>query len=108
MTQRLLTGDTPTGQLHLGHYVGSVENRLALQDEYECYFLLANTHAFSTRAEQPHQVRQSVLDIALDYLSCGIDPARSVILPQNESLGGSPELASREPALRHEAVAPEK
>ncbi len=48
--KRLLTGDTPTGKLHLGHYVGSVENRLALQDEYDCYFLIANKHAFTTRA----------------------------------------------------------
>ena len=47
---RILTGDTPTGKLHLGHYVGSVENRLALQDAYDCYFLIANKHAFTTRA----------------------------------------------------------
>ncbi len=50
---RLLTGDTPTGRLHLGHYVGSLENRIALQDEYDCYFLIANKHAFTTRAERP-------------------------------------------------------
>ena len=59
---RILTGDTPTGKLHLGHYVGSVENRLALQDHYDCYFLIANKHAFTTRADQPEEIRQSVID----------------------------------------------
>ena len=46
---RILTGDTPTGKLHLGHWVGSVENRLAMQDQYDCYFIIANKHAFTTR-----------------------------------------------------------
>ena len=81
---RLLTGDTPTGKLHLGHYVGSVENRLALQDEYDCFFLIANKHAFSTRAEKPDEIRQSVLDIATDWLAVGIDPARSAMFIQSE------------------------
>ena len=49
----LLTGDTPTGKLHLGHWVGSLENRIALQDEYDCNFLIANPHAFSTKADKP-------------------------------------------------------
>src|ERR1700758_4244323 len=71
---RLLTGDTPTGKLHLGHYVGSVENRLALQNDYDCYFLIANKHAFTTRADRPDEIRQSVIDIATDYLAAGIDP----------------------------------
>ena len=53
---RLLTGDTPTGKLHLGHYVGSVENRLALQDQYDCFFLIANKHAFTTRADKPADI----------------------------------------------------
>ena len=66
---RILTGDTPTGKLHLGHYVGSVENRLALQDEYDCYFIIANKHAFTTRADKPAEIRQSVIDIATDYLA---------------------------------------
>jgi tryptophanyl-tRNA synthetase len=81
---RLLTGDTPTGQLHLGHYVGSVENRVAAQDDYECYFLLANTHAFTTKADRAAEVRQSVLDITLDYLACGIDPAKSTIFVESD------------------------
>ncbi|HSI32765.1 MAG TPA: tryptophan--tRNA ligase, partial [Tepidisphaeraceae bacterium] len=82
--KRLLTGDTPTGKLHLGHYVGSVENRLALQDEYDCYFIIANKHAFTTRAERPDEIRQSVIDIATDYLACGVDPNRSNMFVQSE------------------------
>jgi tryptophanyl-tRNA synthetase len=82
--KRILTGDTPTGKLHLGHYVGSVENRLALQDEYDCYFLIANKHAFTTRAEQPAEIRQSVIDIATDWLGVGIDPSRSTMFIQSE------------------------
>lgn len=81
---RLLTGDTPTGQLHLGHWVGSVQNRVALQDDYDCYFLLANLHAFSTKADQPKTIKQSTLDITLDYLSAGIDPTKSTIFVESE------------------------
>lgn len=84
--KRILTGDTPTGKLHLGHYVGSVENRLALQNggEYDCYFIIANKHAFTTRAEKPDDIRQSVLEIATDYLACGIDPNKSTMFIQSE------------------------
>jgi tryptophanyl-tRNA synthetase len=81
---RLLTGDTPTGKLHLGHWVGSVENRVRLQDQYDCYFLLANIHAFTTRADRPAEIRQSVLDITVDYLAAGIDPQKSVIFIESE------------------------
>lgn len=81
---RLLTGDTPTGQLHLGHWLGSLENRVALQDTHDCYFLLANTHAFTTRVSQSEAVRQSTLDIVCDYLAAGIDPARSTIFIESE------------------------
>ena len=84
MKPRLLTGDTPTGRLHLGHYVGSIENRLALQDEYDCFFLIANKHAFTTRADKPGDIRQSVLDIATDWLACGIDPQKSSMFIQSE------------------------
>ena len=71
---KLLTGDTPTGQLHLGHWLGSLENRVALQDDFDCYFLLANTHAFTTRVKSPQEIRQSTINIACDYLAAGIDP----------------------------------
>lgn len=81
---RLLTGDTPTGRLHLGHWVGSVENRVALQDEYDCYFILANIHAFTTRMEKPDEIRQSTLDIAMDLLACGIDPKKSTLFIQSD------------------------
>jgi tryptophanyl-tRNA synthetase len=81
---RLLTGDTPTGRLHLGHWVGSVENRVMLQDDYDCYFIIANVHAFTTRMEKPEEIRQSVLDIAIDYLAAGIDPKRSTVFIQSE------------------------
>jgi tryptophanyl-tRNA synthetase len=81
---RLLTGDTPTGRLHLGHYVGSVENRLALQDQFDCFFIIANKHAFTTRADRPAEIRQSVLDIATDWLACGIDPNKSAMFVQSE------------------------
>lgn len=81
---RLLTGDTPTGRLHLGHWVGSVENRVRLQDDYDCYFLIANIHAFTTRADRPGEIHQSVVDILLDYLAVGIDPRRSTIFLQSE------------------------
>ena len=81
---RLLTGDTPTGRLHLGHWVGSLENRVALQDDYDCYFIIANVHAFTTRADKPAEIRQSVLDIATDYLAAGIDPVRSTMFIQSD------------------------
>src|SRR3954467_8417440 len=81
---RILTGVFSTGRLHLGHYVGSIENRLALQDEYECYFLIANKHAFTTRAEKPDEIRQSVIDIATDWLAVGIDPDKSAMVLQSE------------------------
>lgn len=81
---RLLTGDTPTGKLHLGHWVGSLENRVQLQEQFECYFIIANTHAFINRARDPGAIRQSTLDIALDYLAAGINPAKSAIFLQSE------------------------
>jgi tryptophanyl-tRNA synthetase len=81
---RILTGDTPTGRLHLGHYVGSLENRVALQDEYDCYFLLANMHAFTTRADKPGEIRQDTIEIVKDWLAVGIDPKKSTIVLQTE------------------------
>lgn len=82
--KRLLTGDTPTGKLHLGHWVGSLENRVTLQDQYDCYFLIANPHAFSTRADKPADVHQSVLDIVCDYLAVGIDSKKSCIFLESD------------------------
>jgi tryptophanyl-tRNA synthetase len=81
---RILTGDTPTGQLHLGHWVGSLENRVALQDDYDCYFLIANMHAFTTRADKPDEIRRSTLEIVKDWIACGIDPEKSTFVLQTE------------------------
>ncbi len=81
---RILTGDTPTGRLHLGHWVGSLENRVRLQDQYDCYFLIANMHAYTTRAEKAVDVRRDTLEIAKDWLSVGIDPERSTLVLQTE------------------------
>ncbi|MFN8521952.1 MAG: tryptophan--tRNA ligase [Chloroflexota bacterium] len=80
---RLLTGDRPTGKLHLGHYVGSLQNRVRLQDNYECFFLIADYHALTTRYENPRDIGDNVHDLVLDYLSVGIDPERSTIYLQS-------------------------
>ncbi|MCL2778215.1 MAG: tryptophan--tRNA ligase [Polyangiaceae bacterium] len=81
---RILTGDTPTGRLHLGHWVGSLENRIRLQDDYECFFLIANMHAFTTRVDKPEDIRRDTLEIAKDWLAAGIDPERSTLVLQTE------------------------
>ncbi|HYM69581.1 MAG TPA: tryptophan--tRNA ligase [bacterium] len=80
---RLLTGDRPTGKLHLGHYVGSLENRLRLQEEYECFFLVADYHVLTTGVERTREIRQNIHDLVLDYLAVGIDPERSTIYVQS-------------------------
>lgn len=83
--KRMLTGDRPTGQLHLGHYVGSLENRVALQDQYECYFIIADLHMLTTRPEKEHieALPEVFRAMVLDYLSAGIDPERSTIYVQS-------------------------
>lgn len=81
---RLLTGDTPTGKLHLGHWVGSLENRVRMQKDYDCFFVIANMHAFTTRAETPAEIHQNVIEIVLDYLAAGIDPKKSTIFLHSE------------------------
>ena len=85
----ILTGDRPTGPLHLGHYVGSLQNRVALQREYATYVLIADVQALTDHAEEPELVRRNVLEVALDYLAVGIDPAAATIVVQS----GVPELA---------------
>jgi tryptophanyl-tRNA synthetase len=81
---RILTGDTPTGRLHIGHWVGSLENRVRLQDDYDCFFLIANVHAFTTRAADPAAIRRDTLDIVKDWLAAGVDPERSTLVLQSE------------------------
>jgi len=80
---RILTGDRPTGKLHLGHYVGSLQNRVKLQDSYECFFIVADYHALTTRFENPRDIGQNVHELVLDYLSVGMDPERSTIYLQS-------------------------
>jgi tryptophanyl-tRNA synthetase len=83
--KRILTGDRPTGKLHLGHYVGSLANRVRLQDEYRCYFIVADLHMLTTRPEKEHidALRENVHEMVLDYLAAGIDPAKSTIYLQS-------------------------
>ena len=83
--KRILTGDRPTGKLHLGHYVGSLQNRVRLQDEYECFFLIADLHMLTTRPQKEHidALRENIHEMVLDYLAVGIDPAKSTIYLQS-------------------------
>ncbi|MDO4963225.1 MAG: tryptophan--tRNA ligase [bacterium] len=79
----ILTGDRPTGRLHLGHYFGSVENRVKLQNDYDTYILIADVQALTDNFNNPEKVRKSVYNLALDYLGCGIDPKQSHIYIQS-------------------------
>lgn len=79
----ILTGDRPTGPLHLGHYVGSLKSRVALQDTHRQFVLLADTQAMTDNAHDPDKVRRNVLEVALDYLAVGIDPAKTTISVQS-------------------------
>jgi tryptophanyl-tRNA synthetase len=83
--KRILTGDRPTGLLHLGHYVGSLKNRVALQDQYECYFIIADLHILTTKPSKEDilKVREHINEMILDYLACGIDPTKSTIYLQS-------------------------
>ena len=83
--RRILTGDRPTGRMHLGHYVGSLVNRVKLQDELECYFIIADLHVLTTRPEKEHidQMRDNIHEMVLDYLAVGIDPQKSTIFVQS-------------------------
>ncbi|MBB3452990.1 tryptophanyl-tRNA synthetase [Rhizobium sp. BK313] len=79
----ILTGDRTTGPLHLGHYVGSLRNRVALQHTHQQFLLLADTQALTDNAHDPDRVRRSVLEVAFDYLAVGIDPAETTICLQS-------------------------
>lgn len=86
MKQIILTGDRPTGRLHVGHYVGSLKERVRLQNcgKYdEIYIMIADAQALTDNAEHPEKVRQNILQVALDYLACGIDPEKSCIFIQS-------------------------
>ncbi|NIR47587.1 tryptophan--tRNA ligase [candidate division KSB1 bacterium] len=83
--KRILTGDRPTGKLHLGHYVGTLANRVRLQNEYDVFLLVADYHMLTTRFEKSHieEVAQNTRHLVLDYLSVGIDPERTTIYVQS-------------------------
>ena len=83
--KRMLTGDRPTGKLHLGHYVGSLANRVKLQDTFNCYFIIADLHMLTTKPSRTdiENISSNAREMVLDYLACGIDPAKSVIYLQS-------------------------
>ena len=86
MKQVILTGDRPTGRLHVGHYVGSLARRVQLQNSGkfdEIYIMIADAQALTDNAEHPEKVRQNILQVALDYLACGLDPEKSTIFIQS-------------------------
>jgi len=90
----ILTGDRPTGKLHIGHYVGSLKKRVELQNsgEYETFIMIADTQALTDNAKNPEKVRNNVLQVALDYLAAGIDPSKTTIFIQSQ-IPQLPELA---------------
>lgn len=87
MNKIILTGDRPTGRLHLGHYVGSLKRRVELQNSGEfdkIYIMIADAQALTDNADNPEKVRQNIIEVALDYLSCGLDPSKSTIFIQSQ------------------------
>ena len=84
--QTILTGDRPTGRLHLGHYVGSLRNRVELQNtgKYNMYVFIADMQALTDNAKNPAKVRENVIEVALDYLSVGLDPTKTTIFVQSQ------------------------
>ncbi len=83
--KRILTGDRPTGHLHLGHYVGSLQNRIALQDTYDCYFIIADLHTLTTKPQKEDilRLREYAHTMVLDHLACGIDPQKTTFYLQS-------------------------
>ena len=87
MKKTILTGDRPTGRLHLGHYVGSLKRRVELQNSGEfdsIFIMIADAQALTDNADNPEKIRQNIIEVALDYLSCGLDPSKSTIFIQSQ------------------------
>ena len=87
MGKIILTGDRPTGRLHVGHYVGSLKRRVELQNSGEfdeIYIMIADAQALTDNADNPEKVRQNIIEVALDYLACGLDPEKSVLFIQSQ------------------------
>lgn len=89
MAQRIVSGMRPTGNLHLGHYLGVIDNWVHLQNEYECYFFVADWHALTTKYDKTDDLRQDVLNVTMDWLASGINPEKSTIYVQSHI----PEIA---------------
>jgi tryptophanyl-tRNA synthetase len=87
MKRRLLSGMRPTGPLHLGHLVGALKNWVKLQDEYECFFMIADWHAHMSEYENPEQIKKYTWDNLVDWLSCGIDAEKSTVFVQSQVEG---------------------
>ncbi len=84
MKKIILTGDRPSGKLHLGHYVGSLANRVKLQDEYEQYVMIADVQALTDNFENPLKITESVFEVACDYIAVGLDPAKTTMFIQSQ------------------------
>src|SRR5687767_1895990 len=80
---RVVSGMRPTGSLHLGHFHGALKNWVKLQAEYPCYFFVADWHALTTHYESPELIEQSVWDMVIDWLACGVDPSQSTLFIQS-------------------------
>jgi tryptophanyl-tRNA synthetase len=89
MKKRILTGDRPTGPLHIGHYVGSLENRVRLQDEYDCFFIIADYEVLTDHLKETEHTEQFIKQVLLDWLSVGLDPNKSTFFIQSKI----PEIA---------------
>ncbi len=87
--QRIVSGMRPTGKLHLGHYLGVIENWVKLQNEYECFFFVADWHALTTKYDKTENLRNDILDVTMDWLASGVDPEKSTIYVQSQI----PEIA---------------
>ena len=83
MKQKIMSGMRPTGKLHLGHYLGVIDNWVKLQDEYDCYFSVADWHALTTKYDKTETMREDVLNVVMDWLACGIDPNKATIYVQS-------------------------
>ena len=83
MKQKIMSGMRPTGKLHLGHYLGVIDNWVKLQEEYDCYFSVADWHALTTKYDKTENLKQDTLDVVTDWLACGIDPEKSTIYVQS-------------------------
>lgn len=81
--QKIVSGMRPTGKLHLGHYLGVIENWVKLQSEFDCYFFVADWHALTTKYDKTEDLKQNVLEVVMDWIACGLDPEESTIYVQS-------------------------